>query len=158
MALHEIVSGLVAGIVQISHHGEICDGRPLADRERIALQVLIEDGKIIIEAWIDGLAGWYAQELKAQPEIHIACYEAFLAAARTARHRPIVMKWFETWRQSSELALKAAGSARPREHAELFVSALVGMLLEQLAAPQRGFQKEVKAALSELVGSLVGGA
>jgi DNA-binding transcriptional regulator YbjK len=108
-----------------------------------------------VEGWIDGLAAWYAQELKAQPEIHIACYEAFLAASRTARHRPIVMKWFETWRQSSELALKAAGSARPRDHAGLFVSALIGILLEQLAAPRRGFQKEAKAALSELVRSLV---
>lgn len=110
-----------------------------------------------VDAWIDGLAGWYSQELKIQPEIHIACYEAFLAASRTARHRPIVMQWFETWRQSAELTLKAAGSARPRDHANLFVSALIGMLLEQLATPRRGFQKETKAALSELVRSLVPG-
>jgi TetR/AcrR family transcriptional regulator, regulator of biofilm formation and stress response len=110
-----------------------------------------------VEAWIDGLAGWYSQELKTQPEIHIACYEAFLAASRTARHRTVVTEWFETWRQSAELALKAAGSSRPRDHADLFVSALIGMLLEQLAAPRRGFQKEVKAALSELVRSLVSG-
>lgn len=110
-----------------------------------------------VEAWIDGLAGWYSQELKTQPEIHIACYEAFLAASRTERHRPIVMQWFETWRQSSELALTAAGSARPHDHAGLFVSALIGMLLKQLAAPRRGFQRETKAALSELVKSLVAG-
>jgi hypothetical protein len=50
--------------------------------------------------------------------------------------------------------LKAAGSARPHDHAGLFVSALIGMLLQQLAVLWRGFQKETKAALSELVNGL----
>ena len=107
------------------------------------------------EAWIESLVGWYAQELKGQAEIHIACYEAFLEAARSEHHRPIVAEWFETWRQSAELALKAAGSSDPRRHAELFVSALIGMLLQQLATPRRGFRQEAKAALAELVSSLI---
>jgi hypothetical protein len=69
-----------------------------------------------------------------------------------------VAAWFDTWRQSAQLALKAAGSSDPRRHAELFVSALVGMLLQQLAVPRRGFRQEAKAALSELVNGLLGNA
>ena len=90
-------------------------------------------------------------------ESHIACYEALLAAARGARHRPVVIEWFETWRQSAELALRAAGSSDPRRHADLFVAALIGILLQQLAAPRRGFRREAKAALLELVGHLTAG-
>ncbi len=108
------------------------------------------------EAWIESLVGWYAHELRSRAEVHVACYEAFLAASRSERYRPIVAAWFDTWRQSAELALRAAGSSEPRRHAELFVSALIGILLQQLAVPRRGFRQEAKAALSELVNGLVG--
>jgi DNA-binding transcriptional regulator YbjK len=120
-----------------------------------ALALSLQGKAFDVEAWIDALVGWYAQELKTRAEIHIACYEAFLAAARDERHRPIVAEWFETWRQSAELALRAAGSSDPRRHSELFVSALIGTLLQQLATPRRGFRRETKAALSELVRSLI---
>jgi hypothetical protein len=66
-----------------------------------------------------------------------------------------VVEWFETWRQSAELALKAAGSSDPPRHAELFVSALIGMVLQQLAVPRRSFRKDAKASLLELVRSLL---
>jgi DNA-binding transcriptional regulator YbjK len=108
-----------------------------------------------LEAWIEQLTGWYAQELKAQAEVHIACYEAFLAAARDERYREIVAQWFATWRQSAELALRAANSTTPRRHAELFVSALIGMLLQQLATPRRSFRQDMRAALSELAWGLI---
>ena len=109
-----------------------------------------------LDAWIDALVDWYARELKSEGEIHIACYEAFLAAARSSRHRGVVEQWFETWRQSAELALRAAGSSEPRSHAELFVAALIGLLLQQLAMPRRGFRQETKAALLALVRGLIG--
>jgi len=108
------------------------------------------------EAWIESLVGWYSKELRTQAEMHIACYEAFMAAARNERHRAIVVEWFETWRQSAELALRAAGSSDPRRHAELFVSALIGMVLQQLAVPRRNFRQQAKVALLQLVGSLIG--
>jgi TetR/AcrR family transcriptional regulator, regulator of biofilm formation and stress response len=108
-----------------------------------------------VEGWIDELVNWYARELKTQPEIHIACYEAFLAAARNARHRAVVVEWFDTWRQSAELALRAAGSSEPRRHAQLFVSALIGLLMQQLATPRRDFRQAAKASLSTLVGGLI---
>jgi TetR/AcrR family transcriptional regulator, regulator of biofilm formation and stress response len=122
-----------------------------------ALALSLQDKAFDVHAWIDSMVGRYAQELGKAAEVHIACYEAFLAAARGSRHRDIVVEWFATWRQSAELALRAAGSSDPPRHAELFVSALIGILLKQLAAPRRGFRREAAAALTELVERLVGG-
>jgi DNA-binding transcriptional regulator YbjK len=120
-----------------------------------ALALGLQGKAFDVEAWIESLVGWYSQELKTQAEIHIACYDAFLAAARDKRYQPIVAEWFETWRQSAELALKAAGSSDPRAHAGLFVSALIGMLLQQLAVPRRSFRQDTKTALCELANSLI---
>ncbi|MBI5131792.1 MAG: TetR/AcrR family transcriptional regulator [Rhodopseudomonas palustris] len=120
-----------------------------------ALALSLQSDALDVDAWIDALVGWYSKELGADAEIHIACYEAFLAAARDDRYRPIVAEWYETWRRSAELALTAAGSAAPRLHAEIFVSALVGIVLQQLAAPRRKFRPETRAALSELVRGLI---
>jgi DNA-binding transcriptional regulator YbjK len=122
-----------------------------------ALALSLQSKAFDAEAWVEALVNWYSRELKTEAETHIACYEAFLAAARGARHRPVVVEWFETWRQSAELALRAAGSSNPRRHADLFVSALIGILLQQLAAPRRGFRREAKAALLELVDKLTAG-
>jgi TetR/AcrR family transcriptional regulator, regulator of biofilm formation and stress response len=121
-----------------------------------ALALSLQSKALDAEAWIESLVDWYAKELQTQAETHIACYEAFLAAARSARHRSIVVEWFETWRQSAELALRAAGSSDPPRHAELFVSTLIGMVLQQLAAPRRSFRKDAKASLLELVRGLIG--
>jgi DNA-binding transcriptional regulator YbjK len=119
-----------------------------------ALALSLQRQAFDVEAWVEALVNWYSRELKTEAETHIACYEAFLAAARSARQRPIVVEWFETWRQSAELALRAAGSSAPARHADLFVSALIGILLQQLAMPRRHFRREAKAALLELVRNL----
>jgi DNA-binding transcriptional regulator YbjK len=132
--------------------------RHALSREVGRLQTLalnLQNKAFDVKAWIGSLVDWYAGELKGQPEIHVACYEAFLAAARTSRHRSVVLEWCETWRWSAELVLRAAGSSEPRRHAELFVAALIGILLQQLATPRRGFRQETKAALLELVGGLL---
>jgi DNA-binding transcriptional regulator YbjK len=121
-----------------------------------ALALSLQSKAFDAGAWIESLVGWYSRELKNRAETHVACYEAFLAASRSERYRPVVAAWFDTWRQSAELALRAAGSPAPRRHAELFVSALIGIVLQQLAVPRRGFRQEAKAALSELVNGLPG--
>ncbi|MFC3675743.1 TetR/AcrR family transcriptional regulator [Ferrovibrio xuzhouensis] len=120
-----------------------------------ALALGLQDRTFDMEAWLDGLTGWYADELKDNAEIHIACYEAFLAAARNPRHADVVQAWFETWRQSAALALAAAGSAAPQRHAGLFVAVLIGLVLQQLAVPRRGFRREARAALATLAGGLL---
>lgn len=120
-----------------------------------ALALSLQDKAFEVEAWIDALVDFYVRELRKEAETHIACYEAFLAAARQEHYRPVVAEWFDTWRQSAELALKAAKSPNPRRHAELFVSALIGLLFRQLATPRAGFHREAKAELLELVGGLI---
>ncbi|WP_249132671.1 MULTISPECIES: TetR/AcrR family transcriptional regulator [unclassified Bradyrhizobium] len=121
-----------------------------------ALALSLQGKAFDVEAWLESLVGWYDHELKTRAEIHIACYEAFLAAARSERYRTVVEGWFGIWRQSAELALRAGGSAEPRRHAELFVSALIGMLLQQLATPRRGFRREMAASLLALIRGLIG--
>lgn len=121
------------------------------------LSLSLQSRAFEVEGWVDSLVDWYAKELATRAEIHIACYEAFLAAARHSRHRATIVEWFETWRQSAELALRAGGSANPRGHADLFVAALIGILLRQLASPRRNFRQEAKAALTELATSLIAG-
>lgn len=116
-----------------------------------ALALSLQDKAINVDAWIESLVVWYDRELKVDAEMHIACYEAFLAAARTPHYRLVVEEWFETWRRSAQLALAAAGSSDPRRHAELFVSALIGLVFRQLAAPRRAFRRETISVLSELV-------
>jgi hypothetical protein len=71
-------------------------------------------------------------------------------------HRPLVAEWFETWRQSAELALRAAGSSAPRPHSEIFISAFIGIVLQQLAVPRGRSKPETKAILMELVGGMTG--
>ncbi len=64
-----------------------------------ALAFSLQNKAFDVEAWIEQLVSWYARELSTHAETHIACYEAFLAAARGApscrtlrlrpdRHRP----------------------------------------------------------------------
>ncbi|WP_290813380.1 TetR/AcrR family transcriptional regulator [Ferrovibrio sp.] len=120
-----------------------------------ALALSLQDKAIDVDAWIDSLVVWYDRELKTDAEMHIACYEAFLAAARTPHYRLVVEEWFETWRRSAQLALAAAGSSDPQRHAELFVSALIGLVFRQLAAPRRAFRRETISVLSELVSRLL---
>lgn len=120
-----------------------------------ALALGLQDKAINVDAWIESLVVWYDRELKADAEMHIACYEAFLAAARTPHYRLVVEEWFETWRRSAQLALAAAGSSDPRRHAELFVSALIGLVFRQLAAPRRAFRRETISVLAELVSGLL---
>jgi TetR/AcrR family transcriptional regulator, regulator of biofilm formation and stress response len=121
-----------------------------------ALALELQSKAFDVAQWIDTLVNWYARDLASDAETHIACYEAFLAAARSARHRPLITEWFETWRQSAELALRAAGSSSPRSQSEIFISAFIGIVLRQLAVPRRRFKAETKAILTQLVGILVG--
>lgn len=100
-----------------------------------------------VQAWLDALVSWYADDLKRNAETHVVCYDVFLAAARNARYRPVIGELRDTWRSSAELALRAAGSDAPEAHAAIFVSALIGLLLQQLALPRRNFKADAIAVL-----------
>ena len=154
-------AGMSVGAV--THHFRTRDGlveaalrfalsRELAKLRAFALR--LQDKAFDTDAWIDALVAHYAGELRSDPETHIACYEAFLAAARAARYRAVVAEWFAVWQQSAELALRAAGSKNAAPDADIFVSTLLGLLLKQLASPRRGFAAESRTALKRLVACL----
>lgn len=154
-------AGMSVGAV--THHFRTRDGlveaalRFALSRELAKLRAFtlaLQDKAFDADAWIDALVKYYAGELRSDPETHIACYEAFLAAARTTKHRTIVTEWFAVWRQSAELALRAAGSKNATQDAEIFVATLLGLLLKQLASPRRGFVSESRVALTRLVARL----
>jgi TetR/AcrR family transcriptional regulator, regulator of biofilm formation and stress response len=115
------------------------------------LVLALQGGAFDVEAWIAGLVGSYADDLKRNAEIHVACFEVFLAASRGSRYRPLIDELRETWRSSTVLALRAAGSADPEAHAAIFVATLIGLLLQQLAMQQRSFAVDAATTLLELV-------
>lgn len=119
-----------------------------------ALALSLQDQAFEPQRWIGQLARWYADELRGNSETHIACYEAFLAAARNQQFRPLVEDLFAVWRRSAALAFRAAGADDVDAAAAVFVSALMGLLLRQLAAPRRSFQKETEATLTRLFTAL----
>jgi len=49
MTHREIISVFGCRIVQVRHHGDICDGWPLCNCENIALQMLFENEEEIVE-------------------------------------------------------------------------------------------------------------
>ena len=158
-----VAAGAGMSVGAVTHHFRTRDGlveaalRFALSRELTKLRTFtlaLQDKAFDADAWIEALVKYYAGELKSDAEIHIACYEAFLAAARTAEHRAIVTEWFAVWRQSAELALRAAGSKNATQDAEIFVATLLGLLLKQLASPRRGFVSETKVALKRLVARL----
>jgi len=128
-------------------------GRELERVRGFALQ--LQDIAFDRTRWVDAVAGWYARELARDADTHIACYEAFLAAARDARYRAIVREWFATYERSAELAMRAAGSRDPAHHAQVVVAAMMGLVLQQLAIPRRGFRRAVREQLGALIDALV---
>ncbi len=117
----------------------------------IELQSKVFDSK----AWVHALAGWYAREIESDAETHIACFEVFLASARDPRYRDLVREWFDTYAKTAELAMRAAGSDQPVDHARIFVATLMGLVLQQLAQRQRRFQHLAGPLLTQLLQGLV---
>ncbi|WP_022724391.1 TetR/AcrR family transcriptional regulator [Rhodopseudomonas sp. B29] len=115
-----------------------------------ALALALQEQAFDPPRWIAQLVGWYAAELRTNSETHIACYEAFLAAARHAQFRSLVEDLFAVWKRSAALAFRAAGADDADAAAAIFVSTLMGLLLRQLAGPRRSFQKETEATLGRL--------
>ncbi|MGY3450384.1 TetR/AcrR family transcriptional regulator [Bradyrhizobium sp. USDA 4353] len=101
--------------------------------------------------WIEQLARWYADEAASNPEVHLACYEAFLAAARAERYRASIADLQETWNKTAQIALVAACVPRAADRAPVFVDVLTGMLLRELALPRRGASSRFRKTLGELL-------
>ncbi|MDQ8729268.1 TetR family transcriptional regulator [Bradyrhizobium sp. LHD-71] len=125
------------------------------DREARRLEALSarlkQDDFTTAPQWIEHLGRWYADELKDNADVHLACYEAFLAAARSEKHQQKVAALQQAWERTAEVALTAAGISSAADRAGIFVAALMGILLEELALPRRGTFARVSSKLTRLI-------
>jgi DNA-binding transcriptional regulator YbjK len=82
----------------------------------------------------------------------IATFALLLEAARRPALREIAERWTEAYLLALGRLLQSAGSARPREDAELLLGAADGLLIEQLAT---GADADLRPRLRRLAGALV---
>lgn len=82
----------------------------------------------------------------------ITTYALLLEAARRPALREIAGRWTEAYLKTIGRLLEQAGSARPREDAELLLAAADGLLMEQLAT---GHSSDLRPRLVRLGRALV---
>ncbi len=82
----------------------------------------------------------------------MASYALLLEAARRPALREIAQRWAEAYLRTLERLLATAGSARPRDDAELLLAAADGLLIGQLAA---GADSDLRPRLRRLAAALV---
>jgi AcrR family transcriptional regulator len=127
--------------------------REVARLERLALDLqeqLFDTGE-----WIDAMSAALALDLKRDPIPRLAQYELLLACARNPGMRELARAWRQAHMRVAVVGMRAAGSRQPEQHGRLLVAAITGLLLKQLAAPERNFESQVlRPQLRELVGTL----
>jgi TetR/AcrR family transcriptional regulator, regulator of biofilm formation and stress response len=82
----------------------------------------------------------------------IATFALLLEAARRPALREIAQRWTEAYLVTLSRLLERAGSASPRQDAELLIGATDGLLLEQLAS---GTHEDLNPRLRRLAAALV---
>jgi DNA-binding transcriptional regulator YbjK len=82
----------------------------------------------------------------------IATFALLLEAARRPALREIAQRWTEAYLLTLSRLLERAGSASPRDDAELLIGANDGLLLEQLAS---GTSEDLNPRLRRLAAALV---
>ncbi|MFZ0088551.1 MAG: hypothetical protein WAL63_03525 [Solirubrobacteraceae bacterium] len=82
----------------------------------------------------------------------IATFALLLEAARRPALRDIAQRWTEAYLVTLERLLARAGSAHPREDAELLLAATDGLMIEQLAT---GAEGDLRPRLRRLAAALV---
>jgi DNA-binding transcriptional regulator YbjK len=83
----------------------------------------------------------------------MASYALLLEAARRPGLQELARRWTNAYLETIGELLQLAGSARPREDAQLILAAADGLLLEELATGEAG---DPRRALARLVGILIG--
>jgi DNA-binding transcriptional regulator YbjK len=129
-------------------------GAAVARLERLALD--LQSRVFDTDEWLDEMAGALAGDLRANRAGQLAQYELLLAAARDPELRELSRAWREAHLNVARTGLRAAGSRSPELHAELFVAAVTGLMLKQLAYPESSFGRNWLAErLRELVRALI---
>jgi TetR/AcrR family transcriptional regulator, regulator of biofilm formation and stress response len=83
----------------------------------------------------------------------MATYALLLEAARRPALQELARHWTDAYLETIGELLTRAGSARPREDAQLILASADGLLLEQLAT---GEADDPRPALARLLGLLIG--
>lgn len=83
----------------------------------------------------------------------IATFALLLEAARRPALQDVSRRWTEAYLLTLGRLLESAGSARPRQDAELLLGAADGLLIEQLAS---GTEDDLRPRLRRLAAVLVG--
>ena len=124
---------------RLEHEAPGLAGTPLTPR------TLAERLAAFVQEWIRG----------DRPTL-IAQYELSLAAARRPGLAEISRRWTEAYTRALAPPLAALGSSDPARDAEILLSLLDGLVLDELAAPRRDFESAVlRPAIERVVQGLV---
>jgi TetR/AcrR family transcriptional regulator, regulator of biofilm formation and stress response len=115
--------------------------------------------QLSVSEWAHAMAAALAGELGAHRTRHLALYELGLEAARRPALRPEAAQVRATHLRLAEMGARAVGSDDPSADAPIIVAAVSGLMFEELAAPQPGFERDrLRPALERLFERLVAGA
>ncbi|MEX1141516.1 MAG: TetR family transcriptional regulator [Thermoleophilaceae bacterium] len=123
--------------------------------ERLVLE--LAPRSLSVDEWAAAVAAQIAGDVRAEPDKHVALFELGLEATRRAPLRVEVKKWQDAHLRLAELGCRAIGSDDPETDARVVVSALTGLMLQQLAGGRKDFEEAVmRPALERLLGRLAG--
>jgi DNA-binding transcriptional regulator YbjK len=125
--------------------------------ERLVLELATQE--LSLAQWAEALAAALAGELDAHRGRQLALFELALEAARRPSLRPEAQQVRATHVRLAEMGARAAGSDDPAADAPIIVTAVTGLMFDQLAAPVDDFERErLRPALERLFERLVSGA
>jgi DNA-binding transcriptional regulator YbjK len=122
------------------------------ETERLERLVLdLAPMSLSVEDWAAAVAARIAADVEDDPAKHVALFELALEAARTEGLREELQRWQEAHLRLAEMGCRAVGSSAPQLDARIVVSALTGLMLEQLTGARPDFEGAVlRPALARL--------
>lgn len=108
-----------------------------------------------VQEWAAAVSAQIAAGVAEDPATHVALFELGLEAARTESLREELGRWQEAHLRLAEMGCRAVGSSAPQLDARIVVSALTGLMLEQLTGGRDDFEQAVlRPALTRLFSRL----
>jgi len=92
---------------------------------------------------VDGFVALLVPQLGDQRWRTVAQYTLLTEAARRPELGPVVREWTSAWADSLTALFDSLGSERPELESTMFLAMLDGLLLGQLATPDRDFEDRV---------------
>jgi DNA-binding transcriptional regulator YbjK len=121
--------------------------------ERLVLE--LAPRSLSVEGWAAAVAAQIAGDVAAEPAKHVALFELGLEATRREPLRAELQRWQDAHLRLAEMGCRAIGSDEPELDAQVVVSVLTGLMLQQLAGGSKSFEADVmRPALERLLGRL----